>query len=1204
MSKTISAIVMLLMIVPGLVGAIAPIGFSNAPILVERPTVQFSEPADMPMAWNGSENGKYDALTYDLSVALDPVIGNLTGTAKATIKALKAVPSFSLTLVGTYKVSSVKDGLGNALVFKHNASLQTLTINLTTPATAGQTFDVIVNYNGQVNRSLRDDNCDWKNGGLLQRETPWYPMPLFSYDSDEVRSRDLDRHNVTVHVLVPGNWSVVSVGTNLSMVVQGPFKNFTYRSVSPIGGTTVAAGNFSMNTTTYSGVTLRTYLFKPNATRSGRFMDKAKSVLDFYTTRFGAYPYNELRMVEVTDSLNGFRSDQEMVITDTFGNNVVPVDLAVGIADQSLFFATNPIGNYDAWLTRSMSEYLATYYQLAIDGKSDRLKSHHNLYGGGTGELPIKDIPTTHNKFTPVIYHKGTYIFHMLRYLEGNATFDGIIQNYLALAHGKNCTLDDFMLGVRQETSTNLTSFFESWLNTTQFLDYSVTSMPVIMYQDGSQLKVEFTVTKIGAAAMPGDIGLMYDSGSPTTLLSKAICKTCSSKTFGENITEDVSYVVFDPDLWLLDVEKDNDKVTPMKDDLLVVSFSVSPSTDITEGDTISLSATVKNAGQNSQGFVLSFYANDTLITSKSTTTLAAGANTVVQASWESVKGMWDLKTFVDSDEVLKEYNETNNKKNETIDVAEYIPPPDLYFIGELTMSKKKVTEGEYVLINATVFNNYKRGLSGIYVDLLVDSKLITTVTLGLMLSNSSTNASANWLTTGGSHVLKAILHAPPGVIESNTNNNEVEAQVSINSIPEAKIDVDKDNPFSGQEVEFSGLGSTDDGSIVSYKFDFGDGQERNWSISPTARHTYKYPSDYMATVQVRDNSGVESPISDPITIEVKDVQPTADFDVSPAEEGYVYTVFTFIPDAKDPDGNITTYYWDFGDEYTTDEMTPTHKYNESGTYTVRLAVTDNSGQSSTPVTKTITIKNLKPNALGMVTPSEVFTDEAVTLDASASWDPDGPKNDLTYKWSGNAKFLSSKAKDTNVKFNTPGEVTITLTVTDAHGAENKTNFDITVKARPNTGGDDDPPENNNTLYYAAAAAGVGIAVVFILGFLFMRSKKAKVAEGAKASPKPKVKATKPGSTPTKPTPKTEDKTEAKAPEDAKEEAPKPPVKKEPIKAPMPTPKPAAPKPKAVKKPASKPTEAPAEKPAPKPPEKKASVHEKAKKAAEDEWES
>lgn len=56
-----------------------------------------------------------------------------------------------------------------------------------------------------------------------------------------------------------------------------------------------------------------------------------------------------------------------------------------------------------------------------------------------------------------------------------------------------------------------------------------------------------------------------------------------------------------------------------------------------------------------------------------------------------------------------------------------------------------------------------------------------------------------------------------------------------------------------------------------------------------------------------------------------------------------------------DPDGSVTAYAWDFGDGGTATGSTASHTYAAGGSYTVRLTVTDNLGQSGT-AERTVTV--------------------------------------------------------------------------------------------------------------------------------------------------------------------------------------------------------------------------------------------------------
>ncbi len=64
-----------------------------------------------------------------------------------------------------------------------------------------------------------------------------------------------------------------------------------------------------------------------------------------------------------------------------------------------------------------------------------------------------------------------------------------------------------------------------------------------------------------------------------------------------------------------------------------------------------------------------------------------------------------------------------------------------------------------------------------------------------------------------------------------------------------------------------------------------------------------------------------------------------------------------------DPDGKITSWYWDFGDNTNSTEQNATHTFAEAGTYTVTFTVTDDQGGSNTK-SQTFTIPSKEERLL------------------------------------------------------------------------------------------------------------------------------------------------------------------------------------------------------------------------------------------------
>lgn len=99
-------------------------------------------------------------------------------------------------------------------------------------------------------------------------------------------------------------------------------------------------------------------------------------------------------------------------------------------------------------------------------------------------------------------------------------------------------------------------------------------------------------------------------------------------------------------------------------------------------------------------------------------------------------------------------------------------------------------------------------------------------------------------------------------------------------------------------------------------------------------------------------------------------VQPAGSVTISEGES------VVFEGSASDPDGDVMTYLWDFGDDISSTQLQPgAHTYTASGTYTVTFTVTDADGLADpTPDTRTITVEGGGAGATFSQVQSQIFT--------------------------------------------------------------------------------------------------------------------------------------------------------------------------------------------------------------------------------------
>jgi len=171
--------------------------------------------------------------------------------------------------------------------------------------------------------------------------------------------------------------------------------------------------------------------------------------------------------------------------------------------------------------------------------------------------------------------------------------------------------------------------------------------------------------------------------------------------------------------------------------------------------------------------------------------------------------------------------------------------------------------------------------------------------------------------------------------------------------------------------------------------------------------------------------------------------KPVASFSVLSKSGCLPFTAY-FTDNSTDITGvSITTRSWDFGDTTYGTGSPILHTYNKTGTFTVKLVVTDNIGCSDS-ITKPGYIYVHKPTAAFFATPVSSCPGNDVTFVSTSSGLP------LTYLW----RFGDGATATSSTAFHSyaaTGTYTVTLIVTDSSGCKDsivKLNY-IRIIAKP-----------------------------------------------------------------------------------------------------------------------------------------------------------
>ena len=171
-------------------------------------------------------------------------------------------------------------------------------------------------------------------------------------------------------------------------------------------------------------------------------------------------------------------------------------------------------------------------------------------------------------------------------------------------------------------------------------------------------------------------------------------------------------------------------------------------------------------------------------------------------------------------------------------------------------------------------------------------------------------------------------------------------------------------------DLIFDGSNSADDGKIVSYEWDFGDGNTE-YGISPT--YTYETVGNYIVTLTITDDGGkTASDTTYALIIEPPNNPPTTPV-VTALPTGSINIEHSFTAVSNDMDNDTIQYVFDWGDETTSsteylingEETTQLHTWDEAGKYTITITATDN--KTETVSETTVLIDAFEISNLGLL---------------------------------------------------------------------------------------------------------------------------------------------------------------------------------------------------------------------------------------------
>ena len=219
-----------------------------------------------------------------------------------------------------------------------------------------------------------------------------------------------------------------------------------------------------------------------NDTNQDESLKTSCLALSSFNDMFGEYPYKVLNVVEsnfvhggmefpelvlISDDLDTYEDYTETIVHEIahqwwyglVGNNEFDSGyLDEGLAEMStaLFYDANPSYNITYETTIENAE---SSYSLFIDVYTDVFGSVDTTMNRKLNEY------RTEPEYVYMAYVKGVLMYDNLRQILGEKKFLKALKNYYETNKGTNVKLDDMIKCFNKTAKTDLSGFFDSWVN-------------------------------------------------------------------------------------------------------------------------------------------------------------------------------------------------------------------------------------------------------------------------------------------------------------------------------------------------------------------------------------------------------------------------------------------------------------------------------------------------------------------------------------------------------------------------------------------------------------------------------------------------------------------------------------------------------------------------------------------------------------------
>jgi aminopeptidase N len=495
-----------------------------------------------------AERSRARATDYVIDADINPRNHHLTARARVSFTVLEDTNFASFELHNGLRVSKILDANGKPLTGERISQDNAIRVSFPATLTKGTSTTLTFDYDGPLG-SADDSPVEGLKLAYVGEDSTYllYPGRWFP-----VTNYGIDRFTSEINVTAPAGWVVVGSG-NVAPAHAAPAGKVlaSFKWTKPNFPGSIFAGPLTDNV--FAGGGIHVYVAPNKKDFAPAYAEYGGKELEFFSGLYGPAPSPLLKIVQLPDDTvpSWWAPEIAAIASRDIGEKTNYRLLADAIAHQWWGGVVSPASKDDWWLVDGGARASEMHYIQVTVGQSAFEEATRDMAVGAlaydnTPLASVNKLDTFSPQFQSQVTDKGGMIFHMLRWVIGDAGFDKTMHQFMSDFNGKSASVADLQAEAEKFSGQKLTAFFSQWVDGTGAPEFK---MKYTVYRIKKGFRVVGEVTQdLDLFHMP--LELKIDTDGQTEIKRIDVVGTespFSVETFGKP-----RKLVLDPNNWVL----------------------------------------------------------------------------------------------------------------------------------------------------------------------------------------------------------------------------------------------------------------------------------------------------------------------------------------------------------------------------------------------------------------------------------------------------------------------------------------------------------------------------------------------------------------------------------------------------------------------------------------------------------------------------